>query len=274
VRRQITARAGVLLVAGVCLLWLTSAASASAATSATVYLDQPGLSEAAQPSSFRLAEYESADMHTLANSAVSAVSWSSWGSATAEGSGQALIQWTDATTGLHTQERATVPVVVSASGLRSCGGVSVYTSLVINPAAGASAPPHFAQVQHDDKITVCTVHGGSYVAGKERAHRSRWLLLPRTQGTGHPATVQLELLRHALEGLGLQHHHGRGSRPHRLQAIRLAGQAEPGALVQAVDSLLHPRDSRNMGCWRSADGHGQCLIRGGCQAQRIDRERW
>ncbi len=143
------------------------ATSASAATSPTVYLDQPGLSEAVQPSSFRLADYESADMQTLANSAVSAVSWSSWGGATAEGSAVALIQWTDASTGLHAQERATVPVVVSASGLRSCGGVSVYTSLVINLALGATAPPHFAQVQHDDKITACAVHAGSYVAGKE-----------------------------------------------------------------------------------------------------------
>ncbi len=115
-------------------------ASATAATSPTpVYLDQPGLSEAMQPSSFRLADYESADSQTLANSAVSGVSWSSWGGTTAEGSGQALVQWTDASTGLHAQERATVPVVVSASGLRSCGGVSVYSSLVIDPAPEATA---------------------------------------------------------------------------------------------------------------------------------------
>jgi hypothetical protein len=144
----------------------TQAAQAATPTGA-VYLDQPGLSQAIQPPSFRLADYESADSQTLANSAVSAVSWSSWGGPTAEGSGEALIQWTDASTGLHAQERATVPVLVSASGLRSCGGVSVYTSLVINPAPGATAPPHFQQVQRDDKVTACAIHAGSYVAGQE-----------------------------------------------------------------------------------------------------------
>jgi len=143
------------------------AVSASAAASSTVYLDQPGLSQAVQPSAFRLADYESADRQTLANSAVSGVSWSSWGGTTAEGSGQALIQWTDASTGLHAQERATVPVVVSATGLHSCGGISVYTSLIITPAPGATAPPHFAQVQRDAKVTACAIHASSYVAGQE-----------------------------------------------------------------------------------------------------------
>jgi hypothetical protein len=143
---------------------------ATAAVPSHVYLDQAGSSEAVRPSSLRLGEYHSADLHTLANAAVSGISWSSWGGAAAEGTGQALIQWTDAATGLHAQERATVPVLVSASGLQTCGGISVYTSLVISPAPGAVAPPHFAQVAHDMNVMPCAVHAASYVAGKEERH--------------------------------------------------------------------------------------------------------
>ncbi len=153
---------GMLVLAGGLL-----SVDASAATSPAVYLDQAGLSEAVQPSSFRLPEYHSADLHTLVNAAVSGVSWPSWGGMTAEGSGQALIQWTDASTGLHAQAHATVPVVVTATGRQTCGGVSVYTSLVINPAAGVTAPPHFAQVQRDGNVMSCAVHAGRYVAGRE-----------------------------------------------------------------------------------------------------------
>jgi hypothetical protein len=141
-------------------------ASTTSATP-TVYLDQAGLSEAVQPTALRLAEYHSADQKTLVNSAVSGVSWSSWGGASAEGSGQALIQWTDASTGLHSQAKATVSVVVSATGLQTCGGISVYTSLVISVAAGATAPPHFAQVQRDTNVLPCAVHGGDYIAGQD-----------------------------------------------------------------------------------------------------------
>jgi hypothetical protein len=173
---QTTARPGrawrrvlvALTVAGVCLLLL--AASAGAALPPTVYLDQSGLSEAIQPSSFRIPEYHSADLLTLVNAAVSDVSWSSWGGSTAEGSGEALIQWTDASTGPHAQDHATVPVSVTAGGLTSCGGIGVYTSLVINPAPGAEVPPHFAQVQRDKNVLPCAVHAGGYVAGEAERH--------------------------------------------------------------------------------------------------------
>jgi hypothetical protein len=143
---------------------------ASAAMPSSVYLDQAGLSDAARPTALRFREYHSADLHTLVNASISGVSWSSWGGATAAGSGQALIQWTDAGTGLHAQAHATVPVTVSAAGLRTCGGISVYTSLVISPAAGATAPPHFAQVQDDREVLPCAVHGGAYVAGQDERH--------------------------------------------------------------------------------------------------------
>jgi hypothetical protein len=142
-------------------------ATASAVVPPTVYLDQAGLRTAVRPSVVRFREYHSADLHTLVNAAVSGVSWSSWGGAMASGSGQALIQWTDATTGLHAQAHATLPVTVSAAGLQTCGGVKIYTSLVINVAAGATAPPHFAQVQTDREVLPCAVHAGAYVAGQE-----------------------------------------------------------------------------------------------------------
>jgi hypothetical protein len=144
--------------------------NAASAAAPSVYLDQAGLSEAIRPSSLRLGEYHSADLHTLANAAISGVSWSSWGGTTAEGTGQALIQWTDATTGLHAQDHATVPVLVTASGLSTCGGVSVYTTLTIGVAAGATEPPHFAQVQYDREVLPCAVHAGRYVAGQQERH--------------------------------------------------------------------------------------------------------
>lgn len=150
-------------------LMLLVPSAASAATPA-VYLDQAGLSEAVRPSSLRLGEYHSADLRTLANAAISGVSWSSWGGTTAEGTGQALIQWTDATTGLHAQDHATVPVLVTASGLSTCGGVSVYTTLTLSVAAGTTEPPHFAQVAHDREVLPCAVHAGRYVAGQQERH--------------------------------------------------------------------------------------------------------
>lgn len=149
------------------LVGLLASSAASAAVPSPVYLDQPGLSEAVRPATVQLPEYHSADLHTLANAAVSAVSWSSWGGATAEGSGQALVQWTDATTGLHAQDHATVPVIVTASGRSTCGGVGIYTTLGISLAPGVETPPHFAQVQHDTNVVPCAVHAGGYVAGHD-----------------------------------------------------------------------------------------------------------
>jgi hypothetical protein len=163
-RRSLVLIVGTLAFAGWWLLMNTARAAP------VVYLDQAGLSEAVRPSAFRLPEYHSADLLTLVNAAVSDVSWSSWGGATAEGSGQALITWTDASTGPHAQEHATVPVSVIASGLSACGGISVYTSLVISPAPGAEAPPHFAQVQRDRNVLPCEVHAGGYVAGEDERH--------------------------------------------------------------------------------------------------------
>jgi hypothetical protein len=56
---------------GVALLGLLAPSAACAASPSTVYLDQAGLSEGVRPSSFRLREYHSADLHTLVNAAVS-----------------------------------------------------------------------------------------------------------------------------------------------------------------------------------------------------------
>jgi hypothetical protein len=131
-----------------------------AAATTLVYLNQPDIAPHPQPSAFRLADYSSSDFRTAVNSQLSAVTWSSWGEPTAQGTGQALIQWTDASTGLHHQDRATVPVIVTAGNRATCGGVTVYTSLEIQIADGATTPPHFALVQRDDKVLPCKVHGG------------------------------------------------------------------------------------------------------------------
>jgi hypothetical protein len=149
-RRATTALA---LLTGLALLLAGTAGAASSA----VYLNQPRISQGVRPPALQFGEPRSPAIKAVAS--VSGLSWSSWGGATAEGNGQALIQWPDA--------RATVPVVARASGLKSCGGIDVYTSLVISPAPGATVPPYFAQVQNDREVLPCTVHGGNYVAGRE-----------------------------------------------------------------------------------------------------------
>src|ERR1700726_3720530 len=97
--------AALLVLALIPMVLVPTAASADPPPS--VYLDQAGLSDAARPTALRFREYHSADLHTLVNASISGVSWSSWGGAMATGSGQALIQWTDAGTGLHAQAHAT-----------------------------------------------------------------------------------------------------------------------------------------------------------------------
>ncbi|MGH2852706.1 MAG: hypothetical protein ACRDLF_00735 [Solirubrobacteraceae bacterium] len=204
------------------LVGVLAAGTTSAASPPGAYLNQAGLRTAVRPSFVRFREYHSADLHTLVNAAVSGVSWSSWGGATAAGSGQALIQWTDAATGLHAQAHATVPVMVSATGLRSCGGVSVYTSLVINVAAGATAPPHFAQVQDDREVLPCAVHAANYIAGqsergdpngclfkglRELVIRSPFSLsycAMRWRGWGHSTTTGLGVARIGFSQYGLR----------------------------------------------------------------------
>ena len=169
VERVLPARTRPLVLAGLVLLivWLVpSAAGASAASS--VYLNQAGLSEAVQPAAFAVAAYNDPhDPNTLATSRLMAASWSHWGEATATATGQAQIQWVDASTGPQNLQSVTVPVLVTASGLHTCGGISVYTSLVISLTAGTTGPPHFAQVQQDTNVQPCAVHGRSYVAGQD-----------------------------------------------------------------------------------------------------------
>jgi hypothetical protein len=209
------------------LVGVLAAGTTSAASPPAVYIDQAGLSEAAQPSAFRLPEYHSADLHTLVNAAVSGVIWSSWGSASAKGSGQALVQWTDATTGLHAQAHATLPVIVTASGLQTCGGLSVYTSLVMAPAPGATMPPHFAQVEHDGNVQPCAVHAANYVAGQSergdpngclfkglreviiRSPFSLFYCAMRWHGWGHSTTTGLGVARIGFSQYGLRVRLGR-----------------------------------------------------------------
>jgi hypothetical protein len=153
-------------------LWVGGGALGFAEASASVYLDQAGLGEAVRPAAFAVADYgDPHDPNTLASSRVVAAAWSHWGEATATATGQARIQWADANTGPNNLQIITMPVLVAASGLHTCGGISVYTSLVISPAPGASVPPHFAQVQRDTNVQPCAVHGRGYVAGQEEERR-------------------------------------------------------------------------------------------------------
>ncbi len=130
----------------------------------TVYLNQPRLEHPVQPSSLQIAEYTSPSIG--GSSSVSGVSWSSWGEPTATGTGEAIVEWGTAATGFH-QERAIIPVQVSATGRQLCDGILIYTAVDLKPAPGIMTPPHFALFQHDNIVLPCKVHGGNYVAGKD-----------------------------------------------------------------------------------------------------------
>ncbi len=141
------------------LAFLLSVCTPSMAA-APVFLNQPDIPAAPQPTAFRIADYTTSDFRIAVNSSVSAVTWSSWGEATARGTGRALVQWTDASTGLHHQDRTTVPVTVVATNQATCGGVTVYTGLEIEVISGVTPSPHFGLVDRDDKVLPCQVHGG------------------------------------------------------------------------------------------------------------------
>jgi hypothetical protein len=250
------------------------ATSATAAVPPTVYLDQAGLSEAVRPSTFRLPEYHSADLHTLVNAAVSDVSWSSWGGMSAEGSGQALVQWTDASTGLHAQEHATVPVLVSAGGLSTCGGIGVYTSLVMAPAPGAIVPPHFAQVQTDGNVMPCAVHAANYVAGESergdpngclfkglreliiRSPFSLFYCAMRWRGWGGSTTTGLGVARIGFEQYGLRV---------KLSRIRWCSKWTVSYTLETAEVW---------GSGEAITGMGNVSSSAGSQAQRLDWPSW
>lgn len=138
-------------------------ARAHSAAPSTVYLNQPGLSSAVEPRAFPVAEYNDPhDPNTLAESRILSASWSGWGAATATAQGEAHVQWADANTGPDNLQEVTLPVVITASGSQTCGGVMVYTGL-----SKATAPPHFSQVQTDEDVGPCRVHAGAYVAGQQ-----------------------------------------------------------------------------------------------------------
>jgi hypothetical protein len=157
-RRSLALMVGVFVLVGSLVATTASAAS-------PVYLNQAGLRTAVQPSAFPFANYN--DPHNpniLAEARLLSASWSGWGAATATAQGQAHVQWVDASTGPHNLQEVTVPVVITASGLQTCGGIQVYTSLVMSPAPGATVPPHFSQVDRDEQVGPCRVHAGDYVA--------------------------------------------------------------------------------------------------------------
>jgi hypothetical protein len=130
----------------------------TASTLPLAFLNQPRLSEAMRPAAISFGEPRSPTVPAVS---LSGVQWATWGEATASGTGQALIEWASA----GHQEIAHLSVDVTASGLSRCGGLNVYTSLGIDLAPGAVAPPDFSQVQRDHAVQPCQVHAGRYVAG-------------------------------------------------------------------------------------------------------------
>jgi hypothetical protein len=147
----------VALVLGMTIAWQ----SAWAATSSTVYLNQPRLERPVEPKILQISEYSSPSIE--GGSSVSGLSWSSWGETTATGTGEATVEWGTAATGFH-QEHASLAVAVSASGRQLCDGVPIYTAVEMTPALGVAAPPHFSLFQHDKMVLPCEVHGGNFVA--------------------------------------------------------------------------------------------------------------
>jgi hypothetical protein len=135
--------------------------SASAAIGSTVYLNQPRLEKPVEPRILQIAGYSSPSIE--GGSAVSGLSWSSWGEATATGTGEATVEWGTAATGFH-QEHASIAVEVSATGRQLCDGIPIYTVVELAPAPGVAAPPHFSLFQHDNMVLPCEVHGGNFVA--------------------------------------------------------------------------------------------------------------
>ena len=157
-----------LVVVATVALALTGTLASTASAASPVYVNQAGLQTAVQPSAFPFADYN--DPHNpniLAEARILTAHWSGWGAATATAQSEAHIQWVDTTTGPHNLQEATLPVVITASGLKTCGGVSLYTSLSMSLAPGTTVPPHFSQVDHDEHVGPCRVHAGAYVAGQE-----------------------------------------------------------------------------------------------------------
>jgi hypothetical protein len=98
---------------------------------------------------------------------LSGLAWSSWGGATASGSGRLEVNSSDTRPG-HVEPYASQSAAVSitASGLTSCGGFQVYTSYTLTLAPGQAEPRDFELVSH--RSLPCRLHALDYYAGYER----------------------------------------------------------------------------------------------------------
>lgn len=86
---------------------------------------------------------------------VNQVTWSSWGGATAIGSGMVSLNH------LHDDQRT--PVSVTLSGITNCGGFQIYTHYELMLPPGAPPAKDFSKVRSED--FPCHVNAGGYYPG-------------------------------------------------------------------------------------------------------------
>jgi len=163
---------------------LLNAASARPERPSRITDDLPTLPASRDPRHFRAVQ-----------AFVNGIAWSSWGDATASGTGRLILNSSDTRPG-HEQPYASQSATVSivAGGLTACGGYSVYTSYVLTLAAGQAEPRDFGLVSH--RLLPCQLHALSYYAGYERlAHTTGDCLFKGVNGQYPPGFGYLSYCR-------------------------------------------------------------------------------
>jgi hypothetical protein len=90
--------------------------------------------------------------YALYNDYVRDISWNSWGGESATGSGQVSL--------LTEDDKSTSPVTVTLGDRRRCAGLEVYTTYSLTLAAGATAPPGWAEGRSGRFPCVIALPGG------------------------------------------------------------------------------------------------------------------
>lgn len=163
------------IAGGVLVLVATASAQAGwighAASAAAVYLNVP-MAHPEQPTTIPNYELNEPDAHNPAKflsvqSHLSGVTWSSWGSSTATGSGRVTVSSSDTRPG-HTQpyvsQSASVSIV--ASDVVSCGGRQLYTAYTLTLTGADPEPRDFGSVK--DRSLPCRMQALRYYAGIEK----------------------------------------------------------------------------------------------------------
>jgi hypothetical protein len=141
------------------------------ASAGGVFLNVP-MAHPERPASLPDYELNDPDAHDPAKflsvqSHVDDVSWSSWGSSTATGSGKVVVSSSDTRPG-HTQPYASQSAAVSivATDLVSCGGRQLYTAYSLTLTSANPEPRDFAYVK--ERSVPCRMQALTYYAGIEK----------------------------------------------------------------------------------------------------------